>query len=395
MQRAFNFQTSRILTSHPRSEKTISSVKISTVDAKTRFPFLEFFAGSGLVAQGLRDIFKPVWANDICKKKSAVYAANHNAEHFHLGSITNVKGQELPPAALAWASFPCQDLSLAGLTQGIHASRSGLVWEWLRIIDEMPSRPPVLVAENVTGLVSIDGGNHYQTLHKALTQRGYTVGVMLIDAARWVPQSRPRVFVVAIESTKKIPQKVISPAPNWLHPEVVRKAVENLRDGWIWWTMPEPPKRKLTLSDIIEWDAEFDDPETENRNIKLISPRHAALLNAIPKDKLIVAPGYKRTRNGQQVLELRFDEVAGCLRTPEGGSSRQVLVIRKNGKLRSRLLTVRETARLMGAPENYKIPGSYNDGYKAMGDAVAVPVVRWLAKKLLLPLVLAANAQNS
>lgn len=130
--------------------------------------FLEFFAGSGLVAEGLRGCFQPAWANDICAKKAAVYTANHGAEHFYLGSISEVSGTDLPDAPLAWASFPCQDLSLAGLTGGIHAARSGLVWEWLRIIDEMPSRPPVLVAENVAGLVSVAGGEHYRTLHQVL-----------------------------------------------------------------------------------------------------------------------------------------------------------------------------------------------------------------------------------
>ena len=97
-------------------------------------------------------------------------------------------------------------------------------------------------------------------------------------------------------------------------------------------------------------------------------------------------PAYKRTRKGRQVLELRFDGIAGCLRTPEGGSSRQILVITENGDIRTRLLTVRETARLMGAPDDYKLPGSYNDGYKAMGDAVAVPVARFLAENLLAPI---------
>jgi DNA (cytosine-5)-methyltransferase 1 len=88
---------------------------------------------------------------------------------------------------------------------------------------------------------------------------------------------------------------------------------------------------------------------------------------------------------------LRFDHIAGCLRTPNGGSSRQVLVLKKDGHLVTRLVSVRETARLMGAPDSYKIPGTYNDGYKAMGDAVAVPVVRHLAKHLLTPLLRATH----
>lgn len=368
--------------------------KKSKEPAKRTSPeFLEFFAGSGLVSQGLKGIFRPVWANDICPKKAAVYIANHGAQNFHLDSIANVKGQDLPPTPLAWASFPCQDLSLAGLTEGIHAARSGLVWQWLRIIDEMDTPPPLLVAENVAGLVSVAGGSHYRTLHQALTERGYLVGAMLIDAAHWVPQSRQRVFVVAIKADVKIPKGLTSPGPTWLHPEAVRKAAAGV-DGWVWWNMPTPPTRRQRLSDIVEWDAAFADSEAEARNIRLISPKHAALLDILPKHKPFAAPGYKRTRNGKQVLELRFDNLAGCLRTPGGGSSRQVLVISEKGKLRSRLLTVREAARLMGAPENYKIPGSYNDGYKAMGDAVAVPVARWLARKLLYPLALAANEQE-
>ena len=62
------------------------------------------------------------------------------------------------------------------------------------------------------------------------------------------------------------------------------------------------------------------------------------------------------------------------------------MILVDQGKVRSRLMTVRECARLMGAPDTYEIPGSYNDGYRAMGDAVAVPVTRWLTRHLLAPL---------
>jgi len=361
--------------------------------ARTQFDFLEFFAGSGLVAQAMKGIFYPAWANDNCVKKAAVYTANHSVENFHLDSISNINGASIPAASMAWASFPCQDLSLAGLAEGIHAARSGLVWEWLRVIDEMVQRPRLLVAENVAGLVSTAGGAHYRVLHQALTGRGYRVGAMLVDAARWLPQSRQRVFIVAVDMGVKIPKELEDSGPNWLHPDSVRKAAIGLEE-WTWWAAPEPGPRMHTLSDIVEWEAAYADPDTEKRNIQLISPKHAKLLNSLPTQKRFVAPGYKRTRNGKQVLELRFDDLAGCLRTPKGGSSRQVLVIHSNGQLRSRLLTVREAARLMGAPESYKLPGSYNDGYKAMGDAVAVPVARWLAKKLLLPLALAAYEQE-
>ena len=360
----------------------------SKKDARRYKPeFLEFFAGSGLVAQGLSQIFKAAWANDICEKKAAVYTANHGKKHFHLGSIADVKGADLPRAVLSWASFPCQDLSLAGLTAGIHAERSGLVWQWLRIMDEMPERPPFLVAENVTGLISADDGIHYRALHNALRNKGYTVGAVMLDASLWVPQSRQRVFVIAVENGMDIPADLIDTGPNWAHSDALVKATEGL-DGWVWWKMPAPSKRKNKLSDVIEWDAACDLPKDSARKLSMIPSSHRERLS---HEGITVAPGYKRTRKGRQVLELRFDDIAGCLRTAQGGSSRQVIVLKRGKRIDTRLLTVREAARLMGAPESYKLPGSYNDGYTAMGDAVAVPVARYLAKHLLAHLARSAG----
>ena len=114
--------------------------------------------------------------------------------------------------------------------------------------------------------------------------------------------------------------------------------------------------------------------------MKLIPTRHKEKLD---KQEIVYATGYRRTRHGEQQLELRFDGIAGCLRTPEGGSSKQYLVVKKDGETHARLLTVREAARLMGAPDSFILPGSYNDGYKAMGDAVAMPVAQFLGERFL------------
>ena len=74
-----------------------------------------------------------------------VYEANFGYDHFELNDIKNIRGYDLPYAHLSWASFPCQDLSLAGSLGGIHASRSGLVWEWLRVLDEIEHKPKNLL----------------------------------------------------------------------------------------------------------------------------------------------------------------------------------------------------------------------------------------------------------
>jgi len=346
--------------------------------------FLDFFAGSGLVSEALKRFFTPVWANDISERKAAVFFANHSKKLYHLGPIEGIRGGDLPSACLSWGSFPCQDLSLAGNMEGIASTRSGLVWHWLRVMDEMREKPPIAVAENVVGLVSAAKGEHYRRLHAALTERDYKVGAIVLDASYWVPQSRKRVFVVAVDEA--IPTKNFeSRKPLWCHPASVIRAAQGL-ENWVWWSLPEPKPTRQRLEDVIDFQAQCDDGLKTEKLLQLIPPNHRERMEKAINDGWKVFPGYKRIRHGRQVLELRFDGLAGCLRTPEGGSSRQFLVIGQNGCFKTRLLTVRETAALMGVRKSYRIPGSYNDGYKAMGDAVAVPVARYLARRLLFPL---------
>ncbi|MDR1546660.1 MAG: DNA cytosine methyltransferase [Deltaproteobacteria bacterium] len=377
-----NYETTTTVEKKPRGRtKTLSLDKPG---------FLEFFSGSGLVSHALARHFSLLWANDICPKKALVFCGNHEREKFHRGSITAVSGLDLPPAALSWASFPCQDLSVAGKAGGLQASRSGLVWEWLRVMDEMPAPAPVLVAENVVGLVSRQGGRQYRQLHAALAERGYRVGAFVLDAVRWLPQSRPRIFIVAARQTVKTPPELLDAGPNWLHSKAVVAAARGL-DDWLWWKMPEPRPRSLSLSEVVDWDAPCFDDAAAQKTLALIPASHWRRFLA---SGLQAAPGYKRIRQKRQVLELRFDDVAGCLRTPQGGSSRQYLVIREADGARVRLLTVDEIARLMGAPASYKLPGGYNDVYKAMGDAAAVPVVAYLARHLLSKLAAALSSEE-
>ncbi len=346
--------------------------------SQSSWKMLEFFAGSGLVAYGMKDMFSPVWSNDINERKATVYRANFKSDHFVQADIRSINGKTLPFAHMSWASFPCQDLSLAGNMKGIYAERSGLVWEWLRVMDEMKEQPKILALENVTGLLSANDGSNYRILHHSLVERGYRCGAIAINSDLFVPQSRPRVFVIAVKKDVPIPKHLVSSNPNWLHNNAAKKLGNQLED-WIWWSTEKPPKRKIELNDILDRHAVFDKDYT----LHLVPKRTMEKLNS--KDNAI-ATGYRRTRNGCQQLELRFDGIAGCLRTPAGGSSKQYIVVRDHGENHARLLTVREAARLMGAPESYSLPGSYNDGYFAMGDAVVMPVVKFLSERFLLPL---------
>jgi DNA (cytosine-5)-methyltransferase 1 len=139
-------------------------------------------------------------------------------------------------------------------------------------MDEMDSFPPVLVAENVTGLVSSAGGENYRILHENLARRGFKVGPVQLNAARWLPQSRPRVFVIAVREDIDIREMTAS-RPGWAHPPSLRKAADGLAD-LVWWDLPEPSGRKIGLKDVIDFDAPCMEGEKAERTLALIKPEH-------------------------------------------------------------------------------------------------------------------------
>ena len=187
------------------------------------------------------------------------------------------------------------------------------------------------------------------------------------------------------------------PSDDW-HPPALRTAQERLpvplKDRWRWWRLAVPVDPVPEFSRIIENEptgVSWHSPEQTERLISLMSPRHLQKLEmAKSLGKPVIGTVYKRTRPDEdgvtvQRAEIRFDQISGCLRTPVGGSSRQTIVVVEGGSVRSRLLSPREAARLMGVPEDYPLPGKYNDAYHLCGDGVAVPVVCWLNTHLLLP----------
>lgn len=350
---------------------------------RTKYTAQDFFAGSGLVSLALSSRYKIVFANDISEDKAEIYKANRKRDKLELKDIAELDGANIPAADLSWASFPCQDLSLAGAGAGLNGQRSSLVYEWLRLIGEMEEKPPVLVAENVTGFVSRNGGRDAVVVCTKLQEMGYAVGIVMLDAIMWVPQSRKRVFLIAARADKsEIPEELTTDGPKWQHAGGIDRVAAQV-DGWIWWNLPQAKARRDGLDSIIEDAAPWDDGTKTERLINMLSDTQAAKLEA---STLTWHAGYKRTRQGQQRLELRYDNIAGCLRTAGGGSSKQIIIKKDSDGYKSRLMTCREAARLMGAPDTFKLPEDYNKAYNAMGDAVCVPVARYLSEKLLYPL---------
>ncbi|RKO66432.1 DNA cytosine methyltransferase [Desulfofundulus salinus] len=365
--------------------------------------FYEFFAGAGLVRLGLGEAWRCVWANDIDPKKAEVYIHNFGPDELTVCDVAEVDPSSLPSKAdMAWASFPCQDLSLAGWRRGMSAERSGTFWAFWRIMRDLHDRgdmPPMVVLENVVGLLYDDD---FPGLCEALAALDLQFGALVIDAKHFLPQSRPRVFIVGVKADIDVEPFLTQTTEGspWTPKALLAahaKLSPSLRGLWRWWKLPAPSFPVPSLADLIEENPSVDwnTQEETQKLLEIMSPSNRQKIEkALSSGGRWVGTLYKRTRNGVQRAEARFDGIAGCLRTPQGGSSRQTVLIVDKGEVKSRLLSPREAARLMGAPDTFWLPDRYNDAYRAMGDAVAVPVVSWLSRQLLIPLALTAQTAS-
>lgn len=259
----------------------------------------------------------------------------------------------------------------------------------MRDLHQEGRRPPLIVLENVVGMLS---GRDFGGLCEALAALDLRVGALVVNAVHFLPQSRPRVFVIAAAAQDPALERA-GPADPWHSPALVR-AVETLpqaaRERWVWWRLPTPEGAPPPIETLVEAEPPASlwlSRQEVSRLCSMMSPANAAKLDAARAEGRRVGFLYRRTRQRRQRAEVRFDGVAGCLRTPAGGSSRQTLVMLDGDQVRMRLLSAREAARLMGAPDSFVLPEGYNRAYHAMGDGVAVPAVRWLARHLLEPLL--------
>lgn len=375
--------------------------------------FYEFFAGGGMARAGLGSEWKCLFANDFDHKKGMTYQANWGTGgELKIGDVKDIRAPELPGVAdLVWGSFPCQDLSLAGGGAGLRGERSGTFYPFWDVIDGLIAdgrAPKVIALENVCGTLTSHGGKDFEAICNTFAKSGYRYGALVINASLFVPHSRPRLFIIGVRDDIEIDPALLTPgALTPFHTKGLCNAVNGISakasKGLIWWNVPTPPHRNSTFVDIIEENPEsvkWHTPAETKQLLGMMSATNRAKVTAAKRAKRRMVGGvYKRTRldeNGEKVqrAEVRFDDVAGCLRTPAGGSSRQTILVVDGDIVRSRLISARETARLMGLPDEYKLPKNYNEAYHLTGDGVAVPVVRHIATHILEPLLGIGCAQD-
>ena len=367
--------------------------------------FYEFFAGGGMARAGLGPGWTCLFANDNDPKKAATYKRNWGDHQILIKDVALLSTPEISGSAdLVWASFPCQDLSLAGMGAGLKGSRSGTFWPFCNLIRALNGEgrlPNTIVLENVCGALTSHDGLDFRSIVAALRGEGYRIGGLVMDAALFLPQSRPRLFFIGVRDGIEIDNVLIDDSPHEpFHSDALKTAYASLsspdRDAWVWWRLAIPARRKQRFADLIEGSPSgvpWHSPDETKFLLSLMSPVNLAKIEKAKRmNKLMIGSLYKRTRideNGirAQRAEVRFDDVAGCLRTPGGGSSRQTIMVVQGDRVSSRLLSSRETARLMGLPDDYILPENYNEAYHLTGDGVAVPVVRHLANNIIEPLV--------
>lgn len=361
--------------------------------------FAEFFAGIGLMRMGLeRQGWSLAFANDIEPQKYAMYADHFGnvANHFALGDIHRLTADQLPTVTLATASFPCNDLSLAGSRSGLSGKESSAFWGFVRLLDELGDRkPPLVLLENVTGFLSSHQGDDFAAALVALNKLGYSVDSFILDAAKFVPQSRQRLFVVGaldrVQGVREIPtpyrffESGVRPKAlaNFIftHPDIRWK----LRD--LPALVTKQPQLMTILEDLPSTAPEWWSTERAAYLLNQMSVRHRAVADAMIADQQwSYGTVFRRVRYGKSMAELRTDGIAGCLRTPRGGSGRQILFKAGYGQYAARLITPREAARLMGA-DDYTISVPANQALFGFGDAVCVPVIEWIAQHYFDPIV--------
>lgn len=363
--------------------------------------FTEYFAGIGLVRMGLQPFdWQVAFANDISEKKYEMYKTFFpDVElHYRVEDIFNIDSSSIPSTTLATCSFPCIDLSLAGNMNGLlDGKHSSAFWGFIKILKEQEDKaPPFVLVENVPGWLYSNNGQDFRVTIQALNKLGYACDVFTLDALRFTPQSRLRIFLIgtklpAIQTTAEL----ILTRPKSLLTERLRRSIVANKDlRWFYNPIPSPPPLHHNgldkiIENINDKSEKWWKQEDVDRHLRMMKQDHLERVLRLSKvDKYSYRTFYRRRREGQQRAEVRNDELSGCLRTAVGGSGKQFLIKAGKNRIQMRAMTPREYARLQGVPDSYQIKANGVQALTGFGDAVCVPAISWIAENVLSRLVL-------
>ena len=373
--------------------------------------FCEFFAGIGLVRLGLADSgWNCVFANDLDEKKQQMYERHFGPdEHYCRADVWNtdeivaaIPGQPF----LATASFPCVDLSLAGHWKGFSGEHSSSFFGFTRALQALgPRKPSLLLVENVAGFVTSKSGRDFVAAAQELAGLGYWLDAFYLDARHFVPQSRPRVFVVGVQADCVAAAPVAIQQPGFTLNDPWQQAISanqelrpgrltaimrgtTLKTGWMATRIQLPNHQPDGLETVIDCDdsAAWWKQAEVDRHYAMMSERHREQVDQfVQNGERRVGTIFRRQRRDKTRAEVRFDGLAGCLRTPRGGSAKQIVIAIDRGAVRMRWMSAVEYARLQGAADFRLLPNERQMMF-GFGDAVCVPAIRWIDHCVLGPI---------
>ncbi|MBI3652957.1 MAG: DNA cytosine methyltransferase [Acidobacteria bacterium] len=362
--------------------------------------FLEFFAGIGLVHLGLQASgWRCVYANDISEKKMAMYLQEmpDASAYYHCEDIwkTDVIVDKITePALLATASFPCIDLSLAGQMKGLSGLHSSTFYGFIEVMKQLKHEgrmPACLLIENVTGLLTGNAGKDFRQVCLAAAHLGFYLDAFIVDAKHFTPQSRPRLFIIGMLESVLPPYAVRYGQEDWWkrlqYPSEIRplRLVNTLKTltlptGWVAFDLPPLPPVQNHLASVIDLDEEQEwwDEQAVQKHLEMTSDLHRQRIEKMRRsEQLWIGTIFRRIREKKTRAEVRFDGLAGCLRTATGGSAKQIVIVINKGTVRMRWMSTVEYARLQGVP-NFTISVPRNQALTGFADAVCVPVIQWI-----------------
>ncbi|WP_394205591.1 DNA cytosine methyltransferase [Lactococcus chungangensis] len=309
-----------------------------------KLTFIDLFAGIGGIRQAFEDEqTKAVFSSEWDKFAAATYEANFGEKPF--GDITQIKEEDIPKHDVLLAGFPCQPFSMIGKREGFsHATQGTLFFDVLRIIKY--HQPKMFLLENVQGLLTIQNGETFRIIKEALKEAGYHVFSDVLDAQNYgLPQVRKRVVIVGFREDLGITD----------------------------YHLPQGSDEHVPVRTILE----------EN-------PSGYKISEHLQKSYL-----FKKNDGKPQIIDETSDIQVKTLVASYHKIQRLTGTFVKGGETGIRLLSELECKRLMGFPDDFKVPVSRTQMYRQFGNSVAVPMMKAVADSMKEQLFLAENRENN
>jgi len=324
------------------------NISISITENNTsQLKMIDLFAGTGAFTNAFEKTGKVqcVFSNDMVEWSKKIYDENFNHK-LTLGNLNDIKVELIPNHDILTGGFPCQPFSIAGKQEGFQDERSNVFWKILSIIDK--HNPSCVILENVKNLVSHDEGKTFEIIKTNLMDRGYHIRFKVLDTSEitGIPQHRERIYIVCIKSKEVFDKFTLD------FPKITKASISSL------------------LEPVVDDKYYYTDKSSTWDLVKS---------SVIKKDTVYQ---YRRV----YVRENKSNECPTLTANMGGGGHNVPLILDDKG---IRKLTPRECFNFQGFPASYKLPNiSDTNLYKLAGNAVSVPVVELIAKRLI-PLLVA------